>query len=122
MGTGPLAGLRVVEMAGLAPARFACTMLADLGADVIRVDRARASADAITIPGDPLARSRRSVGVDMKSPDGLDLVRRMVDRADVFIEGYRPGVAERMGLGPVDCHERNPGLVYGRMTGWGQDG
>jgi alpha-methylacyl-CoA racemase len=122
MGTGPLAGLRVVEMAGLAPAPFACTVLADLGADVIRVDRARPGADVFVIPGDPLARSRRSVGVDVKSADGLDLVRRMVDRADVFIEGYRPGVAERMGLGPADCHERNPGLVYGRMTGWGQDG
>jgi alpha-methylacyl-CoA racemase len=122
MGTGPLTGLRVVEMAGLAPAPFACTVLADLGADVIRVDRARPGADVFVIPGDPLARSRRSVGVDVKSADGLDLVRRMVDRADVFIEGYRPGVAERMGLGPADCHERNPGLVYGRMTGWGQDG
>jgi alpha-methylacyl-CoA racemase len=122
MGTGPLAGLRVVEMAGLAPAPFACTVLADLGADVIRVDRALPGADVLGIPGDPLARSRRSVGVDMKSADGLDLVRRMVDRADVFIEGYRPGVAERMGIGPAECHERNPGLVYGRMTGWGQDG
>jgi alpha-methylacyl-CoA racemase len=122
MGTGPLTGLRVVEMAGLAPAPFACTVLADLGADVIRVDRARPGADVLTIPADPLTRSRRSVGVDVKSADGLDLVRRMVDRADVFVEGYRPGVAERMGLGPAECHERNPGLVYGRITGWGQDG
>jgi alpha-methylacyl-CoA racemase len=122
MRTGPLAGLRVVEMAGLAPAPFACTVLADLGADVIRVDRARPGVDVFMVPGDPLARSRRSVGVDVKSPDGLDLVRRMADRADVFVEGYRPGVAERMGLGPDECLERNPGLVYGRMTGWGQDG
>jgi alpha-methylacyl-CoA racemase len=122
MRTGPLVGLRVVEMAGLAPAPFACTVLADLGADVIRVDRARPGADVFTLPGDPLARSRRSIGVDVKSPDGLDLVRRMVDRADVFVEGYRPGVAERMGLGPEECLERNPRLVYGRMTGWGQDG
>jgi alpha-methylacyl-CoA racemase len=109
-------------MAGLAPAPFACTVLADLGADVIRVDRARPGVDVFMVPGDPLARSRRSVGVDVKSPDGLDLVRRMADRADVFVEGYRPGVAERMGLGPDECLERNPGLVYGRMTGWGQDG
>ena len=122
MRTGPLAGLRVVEMAGLAPAPFACTVLADFGADVIRVDRARPGVDVFMVPGDPLARSRRSVGVDVKSPDGLDLVRRMADRADVFVEGYRPGVAERMGLGPDECLERNPGLVYGRMTGWGQDG
>jgi alpha-methylacyl-CoA racemase len=122
MPTGPLAGLRVVEMAGLAPAPFACTVLADLGADVIRVDRARPGADVFTVSGDPLARSRRSVGIDVKSQDGLDIVRRLVDRADVFVEGYRPGVAERMGLGPVECLERNPGLVYGRMTGWGQDG
>jgi alpha-methylacyl-CoA racemase len=122
MPTGPLAGLRVVEMAGLAPAPFACTVLADLGADVIRVDRARPGADVFAVPGDPLARSRRSVGVDVKAQDGLDIVRRLVDRADVFVEGYRPGVAERMGLGPAECLERNPGLVYGRMTGWGQDG
>jgi alpha-methylacyl-CoA racemase len=122
MSGGPLAGLRVVEMAGLAPAPFACTILADLGADVIRVDRARPGADVLTVPGDPLTRSRRSIGVDVKSPSGVDLVRRLVDLADVFVEGYRPGVAERMGLGPDECLARNPRLVYGRMTGWGQDG
>jgi alpha-methylacyl-CoA racemase len=119
---GPLAGLRVVEMAGLAPGPFACTILADLGADVIRVDRARPGADVLAVPGDPLTRSRRSIGVDVKSPSGVELVRRLVARADVFIEGYRPGVAERMGLGPDECLARNPRLVYGRMTGWGQDG
>jgi alpha-methylacyl-CoA racemase len=112
----------VVEMAGLAPAPFACTVLADLGADVIRVDRARPGADVFVVAGDPLARSRRSIGVDVKTPAGRDLVLRMIDRSDVFVEGYRPGVAERMGLGPVECLERNPKLVYGRMTGWGQDG
>jgi alpha-methylacyl-CoA racemase len=122
MRTGPLARLRVVEMAGLAPAPFACTILADLGADVIRVDRVTPGVDVLTVPGDPLARSRRSIGVDVKSVDGVELVRLLVDRADVFVEGYRPGVAERMGLGPAECLARNPGLVYGRMTGWGQDG
>jgi len=122
MSGGPLAGLRVVEMAGLAPAPFACTILADLGADVIRVDRARLGADVLSVPGDPLARSRRSIGVDVKSPSGVELVRRLVDLADVFVEGYRPGVAERLGLGPDECLARNPRLVYGRMTGWGQDG
>src|ERR1700753_4307944 len=109
-------------MAGLAPAPFACTVLADLGADVVRVDRARPGADVFTVPGDTLARSRRSVGIDVKSPTGLDLVLRMVHRGDVFVEGFRPGVAERMGLGPAELLERNPRLVYGRMTGWGQDG
>jgi alpha-methylacyl-CoA racemase len=122
MREGPLAGLRVVEMAGLAPGPFACTILADLGADVIRVDRATPGVDVLSVPGDPLARSRRSIGVDVKSPAGLDLVRRLVERADVFVEGYRPGVAERLGLGPDECLARNPRLVYGRMTGWGQDG
>ena len=122
MRAGPLAGLRVVEMAGLAPGPFACTILADLGADVIRVDRARPGADVLGVPGDPLARSRRSIGVDVKSPSGVELVRRLVGLADVFVEGYRPGVAERLGLGPDECLARNPRLVYGRMTGWGQDG
>jgi alpha-methylacyl-CoA racemase len=122
MRNGPLAGLRVVEMAGLAPSPFACTVLADLGADVIRVDRARPGRDVFGIPGDPLARSRRSIGIDVKSAAGLDVVLRLVDGADVFVEGFRPGVAERMGLAPAVCLGRNPRLVYGRMTGWGQDG
>jgi alpha-methylacyl-CoA racemase len=122
MRAGPLAGLRVVEMAGLAPGPFAATVLADLGADVIRIDRATPGQDVLTLPDDPLARSRRSVGIDVKTPAGLELVRRLVDRADVFVEGFRPGVAERMGLGPEECLDRNPRLVYGRVTGWGQDG
>ena len=122
MRVGPLAGLRVVEMAGLAPGPFACTILADLGDDVIRVDRAAPGVDVLSVPGDPLARSRRSIGIDVKAPAGLELVRRLVERADVFVEGYRPGVAERLGLGPDECLARNPRLVYGRMTGWGQDG
>ena len=119
---GPLAGLKVVELAGLAPAPFACTVLADLGADVVRVDRARQGADGLDVPDDPLTRSRRWIGVDVKSEEGRDLVRRLIDEADVLVEGFRPGVAERMGLGPVDCLDRNPRLVYGRITGWGQDG
>jgi len=109
-------------MAGLAPAPFACTVLADLGADVIRVDRVTPGADVLRVPGDPLARSRRSIGVDVKSTEGVALVLRLVERADVFVEGYRPGVAERMGLGPDVCLDRNPRLVYGRITGWGQTG
>ena len=120
--TGPLAGLRVIEMAGLAPSPFACTVFADLGADVIRIDRVAPGADVLSLPNDPLTRSRRSIGVDLKSPRGVELVLRLVTDADVFVEGYRPGVAERMGLGPADCHARNPRLVYGRMTGWGQTG
>ncbi|WP_436500652.1 CaiB/BaiF CoA transferase family protein [Actinokineospora sp. HUAS TT18] len=119
---GPLAGLKVVELAGLAPAPFACTVLADLGADVVRVDRAKPGFDVLSFPNDPLTRGRRWIGVDVKSPEGLDLVLRLVDEADVLVEGFRPGVAERMGLGPDALMARNPGLVYGRITGWGQDG
>jgi alpha-methylacyl-CoA racemase len=119
---GPLAGLRVVELAGLAPAPFATTVLADLGADVVRVDRAKAAFDVLTFPHDPLSRTRQWIGVDTKSPAGRDVVLRLIDAADVLIEGFRPGVTERLGLGPDVCLERNPGLVYGRITGWGQDG
>ena len=122
MRAGPLSGLRVVEMAGLAPAPFACTILADLGAEVIRVDRVTPGADVLTVPIDPLARGRRSIGVDLKSPDGVAIVLDLVERADVLVEGFRPGVAERMGLGPQECLARNPRLIYGRLTGWGQDG
>src|ERR1044072_400629 len=111
MRNGPLAGIRVVELAGLAPAPFAGTVLADLGADVVRVDRARPGADVITFPNDPLTRSRRWIGVDVKAAEGLELVLKRVDEADVLIEGFRPGVAERLGLGPDDCHARNPRLV-----------
>ncbi|GLZ39479.1 CaiB/BaiF CoA-transferase family protein [Actinokineospora sp. NBRC 105648] len=119
---GPLTGLQVVELAGLAPAPFAATVLADLGADVVRVDRARPGFDVLAFPHDPLTRGRRWIGVDVKSPEGLELVLRLVDGADVLVEGFRPGVAERMGLGPDALLARNPRLVYGRITGWGQDG
>jgi len=122
MKPGPLSGLKVVELAGLAPGPFACTVLADLGADVIRVDRATPGADVLGIPGDPLTRGRRSIGVNTKTAEGVELVLKLVETADVLIEGFRPGVAERIGLGPEAVHARNPRVVYGRMTGWGQDG
>ncbi len=119
-GTGPLRGVRVVEIAGLGPAPHACMLLADLGADVIRVDRP--GGNPMVPPGDLLNRGRPSVAVDLKCPDGVEAVLRLVDSADVLVEGLRPGVLERLGLGPEDCRARNPRLVYGRMTGWGQDG
>jgi alpha-methylacyl-CoA racemase len=119
---GPLVGLKVVELAGLAPAPFATTVLADLGADVVRVDRAKPGFDVLAFPHDPLSRTRAWIGVDTKAPAGRDIVLRLLDGADVLIEGFRPGVTERLGLGPDVCLERNPRLVYGRITGWGQDG
>lgn len=119
---GPLAGLTVVELAGLAPAPFATMVLADLGAEVVRVDRAKPGVDVLSFPNDPLSRGRRWIGVDTKSPEGRDVVLRLIDGADVLIEGFRPGVTERLGIGPEVCLERNPRLVYGRITGWGQDG
>jgi alpha-methylacyl-CoA racemase len=121
---GPLAGITVIELAGIGPGPFCGMMLADMGAEVIRVDRAQAvqGGDPERPPADLLARGRRSVGVDLKSPDGVEVVLSLVERADALIEGFRPGVTERLGLGPDECLARNPRLVYGRMTGWGQDG
>ncbi|HMC52922.1 MAG TPA: CaiB/BaiF CoA-transferase family protein [Acidimicrobiales bacterium] len=122
---GPLEGVRVVEIVGIGPGPFAAMMLSDMGAEVLRVDRAsavRPGAGAGEPPKDVLARGRRSVGVDLKHPDGVQTVLRLVESADALIEGYRPGVAERLGIGPEDCLARNPRLVYGRMTGWGQEG
>ena len=120
MTDGPLAGVRVVELASLGPGPFAAMMLADLGADVIRVDRPGApSAQAAR---DVVLRSRRSIALDLKSAAGRDVVLDLVAGADAIIEGFRPGVAERLGVGPEQCQARNPRLVYGRMTGWGQDG
>ncbi len=122
--SGPLEGIRIVELAGLGPAPFAGMMLSDAGADIIRIDRPER---AIYPPRqephvDLMNRGRRSVAVDLKDPDGVDLVLRLVDGADGLMEGFRPGVAERIGLGPDVCLARNPRLAYGRMTGWGQDG
>ncbi len=121
---GPLKGIRVVEIAGIGPGPFAAMMLADLGADVVRVDRADRVRDEFpdTPHFDVLNRGRRSVGVDLKHPDGVETVLKLVESADGLIEGFRPGVAERLGIGPEECLARNPRLVYGRMTGWGQDG
>ncbi|MEN8654512.1 CaiB/BaiF CoA-transferase family protein [Streptomyces sp. 21So2-11] len=119
---GPLAGVRVVELAGIGPGPFAAMLLADLGADVVRVDRPGGGALAVDPAYDLTNRNKRSVLVDLKSEDGPARVLDLVERADILIEGYRPGVAERLGVGPDVCLARNPKLVYGRMTGWGQDG
>jgi alpha-methylacyl-CoA racemase len=118
---GPLTGIRVLEIASLTPGKFACMLLGDLGAEVLRVDRPAAVTEGRG-PAEPLSRGRRSVMVDLKSDSGQATVLRLAGQADVLIEGFRPGVAERLGIGPQPCHERNPALVYGRMTGWGQDG
>lgn len=118
---GPLAGLRVVELAGIGPGPFAAMLLADLGAEVLRVERPDGGS-AVPPELDALRRGRRSVILDLRRPEGVRAVLDLVSRADVLIEGYRPGVAERLGLGPDDCWQRNPRLVYGRMTGWGQQG
>src|SRR5205823_3825650 len=121
--TGPLSGVRVIALAGIGPGPFAAMMLSDMGADVVRVDRAQlAGGDPEHPPFDALNRGRRSVGVDLKNPDGVETVLRMVEQADALLEGFRPGVTERLGLGPDECLARNPKLVYGRMTGWGQSG
>ncbi|MEM7140142.1 MAG: CaiB/BaiF CoA-transferase family protein [Actinomycetota bacterium] len=124
MRMGPLAGVKIVEIAGIGPGPFCAMMLADMGAEVIRVDRAGSvrGGDPSVPPGDLINRGRKSIGVDLKSPEGVETVLRLVEQADGLIEGFRPGVAERLGIGPDDCLARNPKLAYGRMTGWGQDG
>ncbi|MER5406076.1 CaiB/BaiF CoA-transferase family protein [Streptomyces sp. NPDC002769] len=119
---GPLAGVRVVELAGIGPGPFAAMLLADLGADVVRVDRPGGPGLGIDPEYDVTNRNKRSVVIDLKSEDGPARVLDLVERADVLVEGFRPGVAERLGVGPGVCHTRNPRLVYGRMTGWGQQG
>ncbi|WP_330460837.1 CaiB/BaiF CoA transferase family protein [Streptomyces sp. NBC_00820] len=119
---GPLHGVRVVELAGIGPGPFAAMLLADLGADVVRVDRPGGPGLGIDPAHDVTNRNKRSVIVDLKTPDGPARVLDLAERADILVEGYRPGVAERLGIGPEACHARNPRLVYGRMTGWGQDG
>jgi alpha-methylacyl-CoA racemase len=129
--SGPLSGIKIIELAGIGPAPFTCMMLADAGAQVLRLERAPAGAveagEQFAQSGsgsywDLLNRSRLSVGIDLKNPDALELVLGLVEQADGLIEGFRPGVAERLGVGPGDCFARNKRLVYGRMTGWGQDG
>ncbi|MEE1926982.1 CaiB/BaiF CoA-transferase family protein [Streptomyces sp. TRM 70351] len=121
-GHGPIAGVRVVELAGIGPGPFATMLLGDLGADVVRVDRPGGADLGIDPAKDVTGRNKRSVLVDLKSADGPAAVLELAARADVLVEGYRPGVAERLGVGPAECLARNPALVYGRMTGWGQDG
>jgi len=121
---GPLAGYRIIEIAGIGPGPMAAMLLADLGAEVIRVERAAAAQgpapDAPHV--DITLRGRRNLALDLKQPQGVSVLLDLVDRADALIEGFRPGVMERLGAGPRECLERNPRLVYGRMTGWGQDG
>src|SRR5690348_6726019 len=123
--SGPLTGIRVIEIAGQGPGPFAATILSDLGADVMKIDRAD-SVTPLEGRGKPVDfghhRGRKSVAVDLKNPAGAEIVLRLVEQADALIEGFRPGVLERLGLGPDDCLARNPKLVYGRMTGWGQEG
>src|SRR5580692_6379844 len=123
---GPLAGIKVVEVAGLAAAPFGCMILADLGADVLRVDRVDRAGGASGVShgaaSDPLSRGRRSIALDLKSAEGIEILLQLAGQADVLVEAFRPGVAERLGFGPSTCLEANPRLVYARMTGWGQEG
>ena len=120
---GPLQGIRILEMAGIGPGPFACMLLSDLGAEVIRVERIGGGAMSTPgHPGDVLARGRRSIAVDLKSATGVETVLKLVHASDVLVEGYRPGVMEKLGLGPEVCLARKPALVYARMTGWGQQG
>ena len=122
--SGPLSGLTVIELQGIGPAPFCGMVLSDMGAEVIRIDRAANVPDDLSAepPVSPLDRGRRSVAVDLKSPAGIEVVLRLIGGADALIEGFRPGVMERLGLGPDIALARNPRLVYGRMTGWGQEG
>ena len=121
---GPLQGIRVIELQGIGPGPFCGMMLSDMGAEVIRIDRAGnvSGGDSQAPPIDVLARGRSSIAIDLKNSDGVEVVLRLVETADALIEGFRPGVMERLGIGPEDCLARNPKLVFGRMTGWGQEG
>ena len=121
---GPLSGKRIIEIAGIGPGPFCAMLLSDLGAEVIRVDRASTVADELPdLPSlDLLNRGRRSIGINLKDPNGVETVLKLIESSDALIEGFRPGVAERLGIGPEDCLTRNPKLIYGRMTGWGQYG
>ena len=117
---GPLTGLKVIELQGIGPGPFCGMMLADMGAEIIRIDRS--ASVGRSAGSDVLARGRKSIAVDLKHPDGVETVLKLIESADVLVEGFRPGVMERLGLGPDVCLTRNPRLVYGRMTGWGQFG
>lgn len=121
---GPLDGIRVLELAGIGPGPFCCMLLADMGADVLRIDRPGDSDLGVGVPPrlDLLNRNKRSAVFDIKSEAGVRAILRLVSKADILIEGFRPGVTERLGLGPSDCWQVNPRLIYGRITGWGQDG
>ncbi len=121
---GPLAGIRIVELAGIGPGPMCAMLLADLGATIIRIDRAQPIELGSPRPLEfnLLLRNRHAIALDLKKADAVELVLNLVERADALIEGFRPGVTERLGLGPRECHARNPRLVYGRMTGWGQTG
>src|SRR6478609_9012367 len=125
---GPLHGIKVIELPNIGPVQFAGMLLSDLGAEVLRVDRASDVAAGRTVAGGSASpysvidRGRRSVGVDLKHAGGAEVVLRLCERADVLLEGFRPGVAERLGVGPEQCRARNERLVYARMTGWGQTG
>lgn len=119
---GPLDGVRVLDFSRLAPGPYGSMLLADMGADVVRVDRAPLGKADMPRLGDVVGRGKRSIALNLKEPSGLETALKLVERSDVLLEGFRPGVMERLGLGPGDCHERNPRLVYARLTGWGQDG
>lgn len=121
---GPLQGVKIIEVAGIGPGPFAAMMLSDMGADVVRVDRSANAmgGDPAAPPADIFNRGRRSIALDLKSPQGVEVLLDLVEQADALIEGFRPGVAERLGFGPDVCAQRNPKLVFGRMTGWGQEG
>jgi alpha-methylacyl-CoA racemase len=121
---GPLTGMRIIEMAGIGPGPFAAMLLADMGAEVIRIDRLEGATQSFDVDPtrDILSRNRRSISIDVKTSDGRDVALRLIARADALIEGYRPGVMERLALGPEECLGANPALVYGRITGWGQTG
>lgn len=121
---GPLSGYRIIEIAGVGPGPFAAMLLADMGAEVIRVERAQSARGPAPVHphADVMLRGRRNVAIDLKHPQGVATLLDLVERADALVEGFRPGVMERLGVGPHECRERNDKLVYGRMTGWGQDG
>ena len=124
MTKGPLSGFRIIEIAGIGPGPFAAMMLADMGAEVIRVERAQSvkGAAPATAHWDTLLRGRKNIAIDLKNPQGVEALLQLVEKADAIIEGFRPGVMERLGIGPTECAKRNPKIVFGRMTGWGQDG